>query len=374
MCGLADRTGDRDDGGMSEATRTPRRITILCFPSVQMLDVTGPSEALSIAERIRPGSYDIELLSSRSGSSASARASGSAAARASGSAAAMDVNGVPGACEAIESSSGLKLLPDSSIAGHAGEIDTLLVAGGRGVREALKDELLIEWIRQTAARCKRVASVCTGAFLLAEAGLLDGRKATTHWSACKALASSYPQVSVEIDPIFVRDGNVSTSAGVTAGIDLALSLVEEDLGGEVSLQVAKTLVLFMRRPGGQAQFSSALLSQRVKPGSLGDLQTWMIDHLDADLTVTALSERVHMSPRHFARVFAAETGLTPGRYVESLRLERAQLLLESTARTIEEIAACCGFGTVETLRRAFSRRLAVTPSDYRARFRETAIR
>lgn len=328
---------------MSEARLTPRRVAILCFPCVQMLDVTGPSEVLSIAERIKEGSYAVELVRPSSSS------------------------------ETIESSSGLRLISDRGVDECTGNLDTLIVAGGDGVREALKDEPLIEWIRAVASRSRRVASVCTGAFLLAEAGLLDGRRATTHWSACEALASRYPQVRVELDPIFVRDGSVSTSAGVTAGIDLALSFVEEDLGSAVSLEVAKALVLFMRRPGGQAQFSNALLNERADETSLGDLRTWIADHLDGDLSVPALSQRVHMSPRHFARVFASETGLTPGRYVESLRLERAQMLLESSSRTIEEVAASCGFGTVETLRRAFARRLAVSPSDYRARFRRQAI-
>lgn len=316
-----------------------------------MLDVTGPSEALCIAERIREGSYEIELICPGSASRSSSCGP-----------------------RAIQSSSGLRLLPDRWTDECSGELDTLLIAGGPGVRAALQEEALIEWIRDCSTRCERIASVCTGAFLLAEAGLLDGRKATTHWSACKTLASMYPNVSVELDPIFVRDGNVSTSAGVSAGIDLALSFVEEDLGSEVSLQVAKTLVLFMRRPGGQAQFSSALSSEAGGGGSLGDLKAWMVDHLDADLSISALSNEVHMSPRHFARVFASEVGMPPGRYVESLRVERAQMLLQSTTRAIEEIAACCGFGTVETLRRAFARRLSVTPSDYRARFREGAIR
>jgi len=327
---------------MACPTHAPRRVVVLCFPGVQMLDVTGPSEVFSIAERIRRSSYALELVSSAGD-------------------------------DEVEASSGLRLLPDCTIKEAAdGSIDTLVVAGGPGVEEALGDERLIGWVADAARRSRRVTSVCTGAFLLAEAGLLDGRRATTHWSACEALSSRYPKVSVEVDPIFVRDGAVCTSAGVSAGIDLALSLVEEDLGGRVASQVAKMLVLFVRRPGGQAQFSRALSGQRPDDESLRELQAWMVDHLDCDLSVTALSERIHMSPRHFARIFATQTGVTPGRYVESLRLERARVLLESTSQTIEDIADRCGFGTVETLRRSFARRLVVSPSDYRERFKEAA--
>jgi transcriptional regulator GlxA family with amidase domain len=210
--------------------------------------------------------------------------------------------------------------------------------------------------------------VCTGAFLLARAGLLDGRSATTHWAACAALARNYPTVHVDPDPIFVRDGNVYTSAGVTAGIDLALALVEEDLGAAAALEVARNLVLFVRRPGGQAQFSATLAGQAaVRPG-IRELQAWISEHLDADLSVPALAERAFMSPRNFARVFAQQVGSTPGAFVESVRVERARTLLETTDLQVEEIARACGFGTVETMRRAFGRRVRVSPSEYRERF------
>ena len=227
---------------------------------------------------------------------------------------------------------------------------------------------MIDWLRLAARRSRRVASVCTGAFLLARAGLLDGRRATTHWASCDALARNYPAVTVDPDPIFVRDGNVYTSAGVTAGIDLALALVEEDLGRRAALDVARSLVLFIRRPGGQAQFSSGLAGQAAIQPGIRELQDWVSDNLDSDLSVPALAERAFMSPRNFARVFSREVGLTPAAYVESLRLERARLLLETTEMQLEEIARRCGFGTVETLRRAFGRRLRVSPSDYRSRF------
>jgi transcriptional regulator GlxA family with amidase domain len=210
--------------------------------------------------------------------------------------------------------------------------------------------------------------VCTGAFLLARAGLLDGRRVTTHWNACAALARHYPSLKVEPDPIFVRDGNVYTSAGVTAGIDLALALVEEDLGREVALAVARDLVLFIRRPGGQAQFSAGLAGQAATRPGVRELQAWIADHLDGDLSVPALAERAFMSPRNFARVFSREVGVTPAAYVESLRLERARTLLETSELQLDEIALRCGFGTVETLRRVFGRRLGVNPNAYRSRF------
>jgi transcriptional regulator GlxA family with amidase domain len=314
----------------------PRRVVILAFPDVQALDVTGPAEVLSLAERTHPGAYRTEIVT----------ATGAA----------------------FKTSSGLHLTPDSALDACRGGIDTLLVAGGRGVRGALADEALSSWLRLAARRSRRVGSVCTGAFLLARAGILEGRRATTHWAACPALQRSYPTIEVEPDPIFVRDGNVYTSAGVTAGIDLTLALVEEDLGPRAALDVARELVLFIRRPGGQAQFSAGLAGQSAQRPSLRDLQAWMADHLDADLSVAALAERSFMSVRNFARVFTGEVRVTPAAYVEALRLERARTLLETTDAQLEEIAGRCGFGTVETLRRTFGRRLNVNPSDYRSRF------
>ncbi|HWK18663.1 MAG TPA: GlxA family transcriptional regulator [Solirubrobacteraceae bacterium] len=313
-----------------------RRIVLVAFPDVQSLDVTGPSEVFSLAERAAPGAYAIELVS---------------------------IDGGP-----VPASSGLTLLAHSSTAACRGAIDTLVVAGGLGARDAARDERLVSWIRLAARRSRRVSSVCTGAFLLARAGLLDGRRATTHWAAFDALRRNYPSIEVQSDPIFVRDGNVYTSAGVTAGIDLSLALVEEDLGRRAALDVARALVLFVRRPGGQAQFSAGLAGQAADRPSLRDLQDWIADNLDRDLSVTALAARAFMSPRNFARVFAREVGVTPGAYVESVRIERARVLLETTALPLEEVAARCGFGTPETLRRSFARRLRVSPSEYRRRF------
>jgi transcriptional regulator GlxA family with amidase domain len=268
----------------------------------------------------------------------------------------------------ITTSSRLGLRPHATLEKCRGPIDTLVVPGGRGVRAAAADERLISWLRLAAKRSRRTASVCTGAFLLARAGILEGRKATTHWTACGALGRTYPTIDVDPDPIFIRDGNVYTSAGVTAGIDLALALVEDDLGADTALEVARSLVLFIRRPGGQAQFSRGLAGQSASRPGIRQLQSWILDNLDHDLSVAALAERAFMSQRNFARVFTAEVGVTPAAYIEGVRLERARVLLETTDRQLEEIAQQCGFGTVETLRRAFGRRLHVSPSDYRRRF------
>jgi transcriptional regulator GlxA family with amidase domain len=307
-----------------------RRVVVVAFPGFQALDVSGPSEVFSQA------GYAVELV-------------------------AVDP-------DPLRASNGLRVVPDRALEGCRGGIDTLVVAGGRGVREASQDERLISWLRLAARRSRRVTSVCTGAFLLARAGLLDGRRATTHWAACDALARTHPAVEVDPDPIFVRDGNVYTSAGVTAGIDLALALVEEDVGRAAALEVARNLVLFVRRPGGQAQFSATLAGQSASRPGIRELQSWISENLDADLSVPALAQRAFMSPRNFARVFAQQVGTTPGAYVESVRVERARTLLETTDLHVEEIARACGVGTVETLRRAFGRRVRVSPSDYREHF------
>jgi len=308
-----------------------RRIIIVAFPGVQALDVAGPAEVFAQA-----GGYEVRV-----------------AAR---------------ALEPLPTGSGYAIVPELTLAGVAGPIDTLLVAGGEGTRSAVADEELVGWIAATAPRARRIASVCTGAFLLARAGLLDGRRATTHWAWCAELARRFPQVEVDPDPIFVADGRVRTSAGVTAGMDLALALVEEDHGPRAALAVARQLVLFVRRPGGQAQFSAGLAAQAAVRAPLRELQAWIADHLTDDLSVPALAGRAQMSERTFARAFRRETGSTPGDYVEALRVERARLLLETTPAQVDAVAAACGFGTVETLRRAFARRTGVSPTAYRSRF------
>jgi transcriptional regulator GlxA family with amidase domain len=312
-----------------------RRVVLVAFDGVQPLDVVGPAEVFSTAALLSPPGYTVEVVAPTA--------------------------------EPLRASS-VNLAPDRSIASCRGPIDTLMCAGGTGVRDAARDERLIHWLRAAAKRSRRVASVCTGAFLLARAGLLDGRKATTHWSACAALARNYPEIEVEPDPIFVEDGTVYTSAGVTAGMDLALGLVDEDLGRDVALEVARWLVLFLRRPGGQAQFSAQLAAQAAEREPLRELQGWIPDNLAADLSVPALARRVSMSERNFARTFRREVGMTPAAYVETSRVESARMALESGGEPIETVASRTGFGTVETMRRAFRRRLGVSPGDYRNRF------
>jgi transcriptional regulator GlxA family with amidase domain len=228
---------------------------------------------------------------------------------------------------------------------------------------------LLRALRATVAGGGRVMSHCTGAFVLAAAGLLDGRRATTHWAWCDEFADRFPAVTVDADPIFVRDGNVWTSAGVTAGMDLALALVDEDLGRDVALMTARQLVLFVQRPGGQSQFSAQLGAQVAARQPLRELQHWIVEHPDADLSVDRLATHVAMSPRHFARVFREEVGATPAVYVESVRVEVARRLLETTDYAVDEVARTAGFGTAETIRRAFARRVGASPSEYRDRFR-----
>jgi transcriptional regulator GlxA family with amidase domain len=316
-----------------------RRVVLVAFDDFQSLDLIGPNEVFSVAARLVKGAYAVEIV-------APARS--------------------------FRSWSGVRIEAHNTIAGCRGAIDTLIVAGGDGVAAAEQDERLIAFLRRAARRSRRVASVCSGAFLLARAGLLDGHQATTHWSSCRELAERYPGVRVQSDPIFVRSGHVYTSAGVTAGIDLALALVEEDLGPKVARDVARWLVLFLRRPGGQSQFSAALAGQPAEREPLRELQGWIVDHLDEDLSVPALAVRACMSPRNFARAFKREVGMTPAAYVEALRVERARGLLETGGEGIEQVALRCGFGTVETMRRVFRRRLGVSPGDYRDRFHRRA--
>jgi transcriptional regulator GlxA family with amidase domain len=258
---------------------------------------------------------------------------------------------------------------EEAIAAVTGPVDTLLVAGGEGTPGAATDAELVAHVARLAATARRVTSVCSGAFVLAQAGLLDGRRATTHWSACDLLADLFPTIDVDPDPIFVRDGNVWTSAGVTAGMDLALALVEDDHGRDVALAIARRLVLFLRRPANQSQFSAALGAQLAERNGIRDAQRFVAEHPEADCSVAALSDLAHMSERNFARCFSAEVGTTPARYVERVRLETARRLLEETDHGVEWVATAAGFGTGETMRRAFLRRLRTSPTEYRRRFR-----
>jgi transcriptional regulator GlxA family with amidase domain len=329
------------------ATKPPtRRIAMLAFPDVQVLDVMGPLEVFSRTSRwLRDHgqrsdhAYTVEIVGPKRGP--------------------------------FRTSSGLRLYADRAFSDINKGIDTLLVAGGLGMEAQRKNAPLLRWLRRQASLVRRIASICTGAFLLADAGLLKGRRATTHWNHCDAFAKEFPDVTLEPDTIFVREGSLYTSAGVTAGMDLALALVEEDFGRDVALAAARELVMFLKRPGGQAQFSAQLSVQMAEHEPLRDLQAWIIEHPDQDLSVPQLARRVSMSPRNFARVFTREVGSTPARFVTSVRVEAARRLLEETHEPLEAICALSGLGTPESLRRAFLRAVGIAPGQYRDRFNRT---
>jgi transcriptional regulator GlxA family with amidase domain len=316
-----------------------RTVLMVLFDQVQSLDVTGPLEVFTGANAWR---------ASR------------------GEAPAYDIRTASLGARPVRTSSGLRVIPDEDLREQEAR-GLLIVPGGRGSRQP--DPELVAWLRDHAPQAERLVSVCTGAFLLAEAGLLAGRRVTTHWAYCGTLAARYPDLTVEPDPIFVRVGHVATSAGVTAGIDLALALAEDDLGREAALDIARHLVVFLRRPGNQAQFSAQLAGQLASREPLRDVQRWIAEHPAADLSVEALASQASLSPRQFARAFAAEVGMPPGRYVDQVRLEAARRRLEDTADGVEQTARSCGYGTAEAMRRAFIRALGVSPGEYRRRFR-----
>jgi transcriptional regulator GlxA family with amidase domain len=313
-----------------------RRVLIVLFDGVQSLDVTGPLEAFAHA-RAADGwpLYEVRTASLRG--------------------------------QQVRASSGLRLVPDDALADFGRRPpDLLVIPGGPGARHA--DPELVRWVRDHARQARRLASVCTGAFLLAEAGLLAGRRVTTHWARCAELAGKYPDLTVDPDPIFIKDGDLATSAGVTAGIDLSLALIEDDVGRDTALAIARQLVMFLRRPGGQGQFSAHLAAQSASRQPLREVQQWIAEHPEEDLSVPALAQRASLSERQFARAFAAEAGVTPGRYVDQVRIEAARRRLEDTADSIEQTARACGYGTPEAMRRAFVKALGVSPAEYRRRF------
>jgi transcriptional regulator GlxA family with amidase domain len=325
----------------------PRSIAIVAFDRVQLLDVAGPLQAFATANDIdsfrryrdgfrrQPALYRLAVVCREGGQ--------------------------------VATSCGLPIIAEPFDALRGEVIDTLIVAGGFGINQALRDRGFVRWIAARACRARRICSVCTGAFALAEAGLLDGRRAVTHWGRCAALAARYPRVRVETDPIFVRDGNIWTSAGITAGIDLALALIEQDHGRSAALEVARQLVVFLKRPGGQSQFS-ALLAAQAADGDFGGLQSWILENLVGDLSVERLAEKAGMSPRNFARVFVQRTGTTPAKAVERMRVEAARRALEDTAAPLSVVACRCGFQTEERMRRSFVRHLGTAPRQYRQRF------
>jgi transcriptional regulator GlxA family with amidase domain len=316
-----------------------KTVYVLAFANAQVLDVTGPLQVFSSAndllrQRGLPAPYVATVIAAPGGP--------------------------------LQTSAGLALVAEPLPAEDAPS-DTLIISGGWGVYAAAEDLRLVDWVARQAARSRRVASVCTGAFLLAASGWLDGRRVVTHWTRCEQLAEEYPQLRVEPNPIFINDGPVWTSAGVTAGIDLALALVEQDLGRAVALDVARQLVVFLKRPGGQSQFSVTLGLQQ-EGQRFDELHAWIAEHLALDLNIATLAQQVGMSERSFVRHYRADTGQTPARAVELIRVESARRLLLDTPLPIKRIAGQCGFGSEETLRRSFLRAIGVTPQAYRERF------
>lgn len=315
-----------------------RDVVLVAFPGLQSLDLVGPHEVFATANKQAGREvYRLEVVAAEAGP--------------------------------LRSSSGLALHAARTLSDVVEPIDTLMVVGGDGTYAAVVDDLFVANVRRIAGQARRVTSVCSGAFVLARAGLLDGRRATTHWTVCELLAASFPDITVAPDPIYVRDGDVYTSAGVTAGMDLALALVEDDLGRDVALGVARHLVLFLRRPANQSQFSAQLAAQMAERDGLRDAQRHVADHPEADCSVAALARIAAMSERHFARCFTEEVGVTPARFVERVRVETARRLLEDTDEGVEAVAAMSGFGTSETMRRTFLRVLRASPTEYRSRFR-----
>lgn len=320
---------------------TTHHIAFLIFPGCQGIDVSGPFEVFAganrwLASQGRPAAYRLSLASPDG--------------------------------KAVATESGLSLNPTTSWARLRGPLQTLVVCGGFDVEAQAAIPARLQQIARLARKSERIASVCTGSFLLAAAGLLDGRRASTHWAFAKRMARLHPAIHVDADPIYTRDGRIWTSAGATAGIDLSLALVEADLGRDVALSIARWLVLFLRRPGTQRQFSAQLTAQLADHDPVRRVQAHIADRLDADLSLDRLAEAAHMSPRHFARCFRREVGMTPARYVLRLRLEAARRLLEDGHESLRAVARQCGLGSTETLRRLFLLELKVSPRDYRQRF------
>jgi transcriptional regulator GlxA family with amidase domain len=324
---------------------TRKRIVFVGAPGTEMLDLVGPLQVFARASemycRAHPDAqpiYSVEVISASSQRS-------------------------------LRTNCGVRITAHKTYRELRGKIDTLLVAGGSAIENDEVNPEVVRWLRRISTRIRRIGSVCTGAMLLARAGLLDGRRATTHWNWHEVLIRRAPRADIDPDPIFVRDENVYTSAGVTAGMDLALALVEEDHGSKLALQVARNLVLYLRRPGGQSQFSAALSLQTADRKPLRELESWVLDNLNKPLTVPALAQRVAMSPRNFARVFSRELKTTPAKFVERLRVEAARRRLEESQNSMETIATECGFGNVNSMRNVFQRTLKIPPGQYRRHFR-----
>lgn len=311
-----------------------KKIVFICFDNFQSLDLVGPMEVFAQANTHKAQQYKLHILSVDGGT--------------------------------VRASSGLEI--QTQRLKLINPLDTLIVIGGNGVYAAIENKRLLQYVIKQAAKARRVVSICSGAFLLAEAGLLKGKKVTTHWKVCDKFRNSYPEIELDPDAIFVRDGKVTTSAGVTAGMDLCLSLVEEDIDRDTAMSIARMLVIYYRRAGGQTQFSETLKTQTLGDKKFSDLCSFIQENPDYDLSVPALSEYSAMSERNFSRCFTLEVGMPPGKYVEKTRLESAKHLLENTHKNLDEISQRCGFSSSEILRRLFKRCHGIAPSEYRKRF------
>lgn len=321
-----------------------RRIVILMYPRVRELDIAGVVDVFSTANTLLPADqrYHITYVST-------------------------DDEGQ------VEGMYGMGLRSGPHYSTIRGKVDTVIIPGGMGSELTVPTPKLLKWLQKQASTARRMGSVCTGAWLLAQAGLLDGRKATTHWAYARDLATTFPKVNVDPDPIWVKDGCIYSSAGATSGIDLSLALVEEDHGRKIALEVARMLVVFLCRPGSQTQFSVSLREQKTENRPMRDLQVWMQENLARDLSVPALAARAAMSERNFQRVFAREMGMSPSQYVEEMRVEAVRRKLERSSQSMEEIAQACGFGSADVMGRCFMRVVKITPKEYRARFRSSGI-
>jgi len=314
------------------------RVALLVFPRVQLLDVVGPTDVFAEAGRQlgNPRAYRLQVIST--------------------------------ADLVFRASSGLRLMADATVATHRGAIDTLLVAGTPDAGHVPQDEAVQAWLRKHARQVRRLGSVCTGAFVLGAAGLLQGKRVATHWNSTARLSALYPGAQVDGDAIYVRDGSLYTSAGVTAGMDLALSMVEEDHGRDLALRVAREMVMFLKRPGGQSQYSAHLAAQTAERSAIRNVQERILARLSGDLSVPALARSAGMSERNFARIFRAEAGVTPAEFVERARIEAARRRMEESNAPLKRIAHEVGYANVDGFRRAFQRRLGVSPVEYRRRF------
>lgn len=310
-----------------------RRVVITGPAPVQILDVTGPLEVFGSGP-----DYEVSLATPDNGNY-------------------------------LRTNRGIDLSHATPIEQVTDRIDTLIVAGGPGAESGSYDPAFLSWLVSASERSRRVASICTGAFVLAAAGLLDGRKAVTHWRFCDRLAREYPSISVQPDPIHLKDGKFYTSAGITSGIDLSLALVEEDHGHKAALSIARSLVMFLVRPGGQSQFSHMLSHQASYSQPIRELQIWMLENLCERLTVDSLAEQAGMSARNFTRICLRETGMNPGQFVDRMRVEAAQRMIDNSSNGLKEIADQCGFQTAEAMRRSFTRILGITAAQYASRFR-----